>query len=63
MIPLGLLTPIRMIYGVGRNYAALGPGNLVFTGTREGLGSLSPGDRLEAELGGDLSRLCLSIEP
>ena len=31
---------------------ALQPGDLIFTGTPEGVGSLSPGDRVEAIIAG-----------
>ena len=37
---------------VSRTVATLEPGDLIATGTPEGIGPLSPGDRVEVELAG-----------
>jgi len=37
------------------------PGDLIFTGTPEGVGEISHGDTIEAELGDQISRLRLSV--
>ncbi len=39
----------------------LRPGDIVFTGTPSGVAPVVPGDRVEADLGGGLSRLTLSV--
>ena len=41
---------------------ALQPGDLIFTGTPEGVGSLAPGDRVEATIAG-LSPLSFTVRP
>ncbi len=39
----------------------LRPGDIVFTGTPSGVAPVVPGDRVEADLGGGLSRLTLDV--
>lgn len=39
----------------------LGEGDVIYTGTPEGVAPLKPGDKLSAELGGGLSRLDLTV--
>jgi len=43
-------------------YVALAPGDIIFTGTPEGVGPVRPGDRLEAEIDG-LAPLSVRIAP
>ncbi|MBW8304913.1 MAG: fumarylacetoacetate hydrolase family protein, partial [Brevundimonas sp.] len=38
------------------------PGDLIFTGTPEGVGALQPGDRVEAAIGG-LASLIFTVRP
>lgn len=53
--PLEILAKARELWDVG-------PGDLIFTGTPEGVGPLQPGDRVEAWVGG-LQTLNFTVEP
>ncbi len=53
--PTEILTKARELWGVR-------PGDLVFTGTPEGVGPLRPGDRVEATIGG-LQTLTFTVRP
>jgi fumarylpyruvate hydrolase len=45
-----------------RNLWEVRPGDLIFTGTPEGVGPLLPGDRVQAMIGG-LSPLSFTVKP
>ena len=50
------------ILAKAREYWDVRPGDLIFTGTPEGVGPLQPGDRVEATIGG-LTALAFTLRP
>ncbi|MDE2491511.1 MAG: fumarylacetoacetate hydrolase family protein [Elusimicrobia bacterium] len=56
-----MLWPVERLIAYLDETFGLGSGDVVFTGTPPGVGPVAPGDRLEASLGGGLSRLSLRV--
>ena len=53
-----MIHPVEVLLETLRNYYALSPGDLVFTGTPEGVGAREPGQRVEATLSTPNSEVC-----
>ena len=56
-----MVHPVEVLLETLRNYYALSPGDLVFTGTPEGVGALEPGQRVEATLSTPNSEVCSQL--
>ncbi len=56
-----MLFPIPRLIAYLSNIFTLNPGDLIFTGTPEGVGLLSDGDKLVAVLGENLATLAVSV--
>lgn len=56
-----MLFPIDLLIATLSKYVTLKPGDLIFTGTPEGVGRLHPGDYLHAELQQELITLDVTI--
>ena len=54
-------SPVEIL-AKAREYWEVRPGDLIFTGTPEGVGPLQPGDRVEATIGG-LAPLSFTVRP
>ena len=53
-----MVHPVEALLETLRGYYALSPGDLVFTGTPEGVGALEPGQRVEATLSTPDGEVC-----
>ena len=53
-----MVHPVAELLATLRGYYALRPGDLVFTGTPEGVGALGPGQRVEATLSTPDGKVC-----
>ena len=57
-----MLFPVVDLVAYLSTIFTLSPGDLVFTGTPEGVGALQPGDQLQAVLGDGLAELNVDVQ-
>ncbi|OGR96707.1 MAG: hypothetical protein A2V88_01650 [Elusimicrobia bacterium RBG_16_66_12] len=56
-----MIFSVEKILGHLETVYGMGPGDIVYTGTPAGVSPLAPGDRVEAVLGGGVSRLAVAV--